>query len=352
MFFVLLRPIFWEKWKIAPPPPIRKQPPSNVWICEIGRKISLDIGEDLFFFFALETNSEFRTSAKKSLSILVKTFFFFFFFLEITWFWAEKTFDFRISAEKSLSILVKTFFFFFFVLEMTWFWAEKNLWISDFGRKITLNFGEDLFFFFFFGDHLILDGKKLWISELSEKFRLNFRTNRLKLLLDQWKFESRSFAHFSLFQNSPPLFQILTTRLVVRNADLHTAFTVYVQIFYKPIPRVRISSRQSRIYGRGEQYFTSTTCKGSRPPQSSDEGMGESWLVCWSIFGQPFCFCLLSTPLTNPLGRNRLCCFFFKFLRILIFNWTSCIVRLHFSLLLIVQSPWNAFLLIVDRNYS
>ena len=28
----------------------------------------------------------------------------------------------------------------------------------DFGRKFTLNFGEDLFFFFF-GDHLILGGK-------------------------------------------------------------------------------------------------------------------------------------------------------------------------------------------------
>ena len=86
--------------------------------------------------------------------------------------------------------------------------------ISDFGRKFTLNFGEDLFFFFF-GDHLILGGKKLSVSELSEIFRLNFRTNRLKLLLDQWKFQSRSFAHFSLFQNSPPLFQILATRLAV-----------------------------------------------------------------------------------------------------------------------------------------
>ena len=141
MFFVLLRPIFWEKWKIAPP--FENSPPSNDWICEIGRKIRLDIGEDLFF-------------------------------LEITWFWAEKTFEFWISAEKTLSILVETFFFFFF--------------------------------FFFFGDHLILGGKNLWIFELSETFRLNFRTNRLKLLLDQWKFQSRSFAHFSLFQNSPPPF--------------------------------------------------------------------------------------------------------------------------------------------------
>ena len=31
-------------------PPIRKQPPSNVWICENGRNNSLKFGEDLFFF--------------------------------------------------------------------------------------------------------------------------------------------------------------------------------------------------------------------------------------------------------------------------------------------------------------
>ena len=31
---------------------------------------------------------------------------------------------------------------------------------NDFGRKISLNFGEDLFFFFF-GDHLIQGGKNV-----------------------------------------------------------------------------------------------------------------------------------------------------------------------------------------------
>ena len=176
LFFVLLRPIFCEKLKIAPP--IRKQPPlkrlnllnwtknqsqfrwrpfffgehlilgrKNLWISDFGRKITLNFSEDLFIF------------------------------LENTWFWAVKTFKFRTSAEKSLPILVKTFFF--------------------------------------LGEHLIFGGKNLWISELSEKFRLNFRTNRLKLIQVQWKFESRSFAQFSLFQNSPPLFQILATRLAV-----------------------------------------------------------------------------------------------------------------------------------------
>ena len=124
-------------WKMENSPPIRKQPPSNVWICEIGRNSSLNFGEDLFFF-----------------------------------------------------------------------WRSPN-----FGQKKPLNFGfrpknhSEFWrrpFFFFFGDHPTLGGKKLWISELSETFRLKFRTNRLKLIQDQWKFESRSFAHFSLFQNSPP----------------------------------------------------------------------------------------------------------------------------------------------------
>ena len=164
---MLLRPIFCEKLKI--PPPHKKRAPWNVWISEFGQKIRLNFGEDLFFFFFGDHL----------------------------------------------------------------FLGGKNLWISDFGRKIRLNFGEDLFFktfefrisaensdsisaktfFFFFGDHLILSGKNLWIFELSEKFRLNFRTNRVKLIQEQSKFGSRSFALFSLFQNSPPLFQILATRL-------------------------------------------------------------------------------------------------------------------------------------------
>ena len=182
-FLVLLRPIFCEKLKIDPP--IGKQPPlkrldfriwpknqsqfrskpffifyffgdhlilgrKNVWISNFGRKISLNYGEDLCFIFIL---------------------------WRPPWFWAEKTFEFPISAVKSVSILVKAFFF-------------------------------------FFGDHLNLGGKNLWISELSEKFRLNFRTNRVKLIQEQWKFGSRLFALFSLFQNSPPPpFQILATRL-------------------------------------------------------------------------------------------------------------------------------------------
>ena len=49
--------------------------------------------------------------------------------------------------------------------------------LAKLGRKITLNFGEDLFcffFFVFFGDHLILGGKNVWISDFGRKITLNF----------------------------------------------------------------------------------------------------------------------------------------------------------------------------------
>ena len=45
---------------------------------------------------------------------------------------------------------------------------------NGFGRKITLNFGEDLFFFSFFGDHLILGGKNDRSSDFGPKITLNF----------------------------------------------------------------------------------------------------------------------------------------------------------------------------------
>ena len=94
---MLLRPIFCEKLKIAPP----------------------------------ET-FEFPNLSEKSDSISAKIFFFFFFFFfETTCFWAEKTFEFRISAEKSDSVSAKTFFFSFFFF----FWRPP-----DFGRKKPSNF--------------------------------------------------------------------------------------------------------------------------------------------------------------------------------------------------------------------
>ena len=97
-FLVLLRPIFCEKLKIAPPTHRRTAPPQTF---------------------------EFPNLAEKSVSISMKSFFFFF------WrppdFGRKKTFEFRISAEKSVSISVKTFFFFF--------WRPPH-----FGRKKPLNF--------------------------------------------------------------------------------------------------------------------------------------------------------------------------------------------------------------------
>ena len=60
-------------------------------------------------------------------------------------------------------------FFFFFGDHLIL--GEKNVWISDFGRKITLNFGEDLFFFFY---HLNLGEKNVWISDFGRNITLNF----------------------------------------------------------------------------------------------------------------------------------------------------------------------------------
>ena len=83
-----------------------------------------------------------------------------------------QTFELAKLEEKSPWILAKTFFFGDHLIL-----GGKNLWILDFGRKIALNFGEDLFFylfFFFFGDHLILGGKNLWILDFGRKITLNF----------------------------------------------------------------------------------------------------------------------------------------------------------------------------------
>ena len=68
--------------------------------------------------------------------------------------------------EKSVSILVKTFFFFFFFGDHL-ILGGKKLWISDFGRKITLKFGEDLLLFIFF-----LETTSFW-EEKSFEFRIS-----------------------------------------------------------------------------------------------------------------------------------------------------------------------------------
>ena len=132
-FLVALRPIFCEKLKIAPPPQENSPPQTfefpiwaeksvsksvktffsfffgdhpilggkNVWISDFGRKISPKIGEDLFFFF----------------------------FLETTWFWAETTFEFSSFPRNSVSIFGQT----------VWNWFKNNeSWLRACLRGILL----------------------------------------------------------------------------------------------------------------------------------------------------------------------------------------------------------------------
>ena len=146
-FMVVLRPILCEKLKIAPP--LENSPPSNFWISDSGRKISLKIGEDLFFIwrppvFGRKKRLNFRFRPKNHSQNRWRPFFFF--FLETTCFWAEKTFEFPIPAEKSFSKSVKTFFFFF--LETTCFWAEKTFEFPSFLRNFVSIFGQTVWNWF------------------------------------------------------------------------------------------------------------------------------------------------------------------------------------------------------------
>ena len=126
-FLVLLRPIFCEKLKIAPP--IRKQPPLKRLDFRIWPKNQSQFWSKPFFFFFFwrppdfgpKKTFEFPISADKSVSITVKTFVLFLFFGDHPDFGPKKTFEFPISA-----VSVKTFFFFWRPLE--------------FGRKNPLNF--------------------------------------------------------------------------------------------------------------------------------------------------------------------------------------------------------------------
>ena len=61
--------------------------------------------------------------------------------------------------------------FFSVITHITVIKQYNNSKANGFGRKITLNFGEDLFFF---GDHLILGGKNVRFSDSGPKITLNF----------------------------------------------------------------------------------------------------------------------------------------------------------------------------------
>ena len=111
---------------------------------DFGRKISLNFGEDLFFFFWRPPD-----------------------------FGRKKRLNFRFFGRKI---------------------GQKI------GRKISLNFGEDPFFFFFWRPPDFGRKKPLNFSAFRE---ISFQFSD-KLIQEQWKFGSRSFALFSLFQKSPP----------------------------------------------------------------------------------------------------------------------------------------------------
>ena len=87
----------------------------------------------------------------------------------------------------------------------------KNVWISDFGRKISPNFGEDLFFFF--GDHLILGEKNFEFLSFPTNFASIFGQTVWNWFKNNEN-SSQGHLHFShSFKTAPPLFQILATRL-------------------------------------------------------------------------------------------------------------------------------------------
>ena len=158
-FLVLLRPIFGEKLKTAPPK-------------EIGCR-------------SCEVHVEMQP---------------------------EKAFEYLLLVEKSVSISVKTFFFFFF-LEITCFLGRKNVWISDFSRKISLNCGEDLFFFCFFWRSPVFGLKKRLNFRAFKEIPSQFSDKPCDSDSRTMKIRVKVVSTFLTLSKKPPLFQILATRL-------------------------------------------------------------------------------------------------------------------------------------------
>ena len=156
----------------------------------------------------------------------------------------EKAFEYPLLAEKSVSISVKTFFFGDYL-----FVGWKSVWIS-----VSISVKT----FFFFGDHLFLGWKSVWISEFSEKFRLNFRIDRVILIQKQWKFGSRSFAVFSLFQKSPPFLKSWLRawfRICVLRTPHHEPYRTTVPFFSLIFKAYRTNVTYSYHYKKGVPYF-------------------------------------------------------------------------------------------------
>ena len=103
MYFVLLRPIFCEKWKIAPP--------QTFELAKLGRKITLNFGEDLFFFFFFWRSPNFGRKKPLNLGFRPKNHsefwrrpFFFFFFWRSPNFGRKKPLNFRCFRDISSQI--------------------------------------------------------------------------------------------------------------------------------------------------------------------------------------------------------------------------------------------------------
>ena len=131
MFFVLLRPIFCEKWKIAPP--IRKEPPLIRLNLRNWEKNRPECWRRPFFFFVFWRSPNFGR---------------------------KKRLNFGFRPKNDSAFWRRPFFFFFFFF---FFWRSPN-----FGRKKRLNFGfrpkNDSAFWqrpFFFWRSPILGGKNL-----------------------------------------------------------------------------------------------------------------------------------------------------------------------------------------------
>ena len=145
MFFVLLRPIFWKKWKIAPP--IRKQPSlKRLNLRNWTKNQSRFRWKPFFFFFFLWRSPDFGRKNPLNFGFRPKNhsqfwwrpfFIFFIFFFGDHLILGGK--NLWISAEKSLSILVMTFFFFF--LRPPYFGRKKALNLRAF-REISFQFSD------------------------------------------------------------------------------------------------------------------------------------------------------------------------------------------------------------------
>ena len=101
-------------------------------------------------------------------------------------------------TEKSESISMKTFFFFFFFFFGDHLiFGRKNVRISDFGRRMWLNFDEYLFFFF------LLETTCFWaeITNVFQRFPRNYMCN----------FWWLCFVPPNNFYGFTPLFLMLTT---------------------------------------------------------------------------------------------------------------------------------------------